>query len=117
MGYFKSISLDSWPYTLGAVDVPWVHHRVLRGAVTHRGAACGSADMPRDLLTRGIVADRFLWACGEEIRVTQMGKVCKPEVDTRALVLLCLCFGCRHQLVSACMGDTNMSNRAGLCVV
>lgn len=39
-------------------------------------------DMPWELLTRGSVADHFLWARGQEIRVTQVGKVCKPEVDT-----------------------------------
>lgn len=38
--------------------------------------------MPREWLTRGSIADYFLWACGEEIRLTQRGKVCKPEVDT-----------------------------------
>lgn len=41
-------------------------------------------DMPWELLTKGSIADHFLWASGEEIRVTQMVKVCKPEMDTNS---------------------------------
>lgn len=37
--------------------------------------------MPWELLAKGSIADHFLWA-PREIRVTQMGKVCKPDVDT-----------------------------------
>lgn len=39
-------------------------------------------DMSWELLTKGSIADHFLWAPGEEIRVTQMRKVCKIEMDT-----------------------------------
>lgn len=60
-----------------------VHHGVLRAEITHTGVQpVALQTMPWELLTRGSIADHFLWAHGEEIRATQMGKVCKPEVDT-----------------------------------
>lgn len=115
----KSSSLGSWPCTLGGVAVPWCITGFWEGqSPTHRGAACGSADKtcPGSCLPEAALPTISSGHVGKRSEQHKWGRLVNLKWTlTRALVLLCLCCGFWHQLTWACMGETSMNKRAGLC--
>lgn len=99
---------------------PLVHDRVFRGAVTRRGAACGSADRtcPGRSLPKAALLTISFGHLGRRSEWPKWGRFVNLKWTlTQALVLLCLCCGFWHQLTWTCMGETGICNRAGCCAV